>query len=190
MVELVCQKRMNYKSRMFTLKRSFVAAALTGLSLALIAGCGTSQPQQPSQMAAVAVKTPPVVHVETNKPNLPANPTTPPDSSDSMEPNILTWDAVSKEYHARAGEKIAPFSFSFTNVSPRQVVIYDTKTSCDCTAAPLPSHPWTIPSGGTGKIDATIDLSKKIGVVTNYVIVFTSQGNRRLNVMAILPDEK
>jgi hypothetical protein len=189
MVELVCGQRIDYKSRMFTLKRSVVAATLAGVSLAVMAGCKTTKPQA-AKPAPIPVTTPLVAHVETNKLTLPAHPTAPPDSSDSMEPNILTWDAVSKEYHARAGEKIAPFSFSFTNVSPRQVVIYDTKTSCDCTAAPLPSHPWMIPSGGAGKIDATIDLSNKIGVVTNYVIVFTSQGNRRLNVTAILPDRK
>jgi len=107
-----------------------------------------------------------------------------------MAPHILAWDAVSKEYHARAGEMIAPFTFSFTNVSTRPVVIYDTQTSCDCTAAKLPAQPWTIPSGGAGKISATIDLSGKTGVVTNYVIVFTSRGNRLLNVKAILPDAK
>ena len=178
---------MNYKSGMFSLKRGVVAVFVTGLSLALIAGCKTTEPEP----AAPTTATPPVPQpvVETSKP-MPANPTTPPDSGDSMEPNILAWDAVSKEYHPRAGEMSAPFSFSLTNVSARPVVIYDTQTSCDCTVASLPSHPWTIPSGGTGKIGASINLSNKVGVVTNYIIVFTSQGNRRLNVKAILPDAK
>jgi len=180
---------MNYKSEMFTMKRSAVAAAMAGFSLTLVAGCGTSKPK-PTQSPPVAVTPPPVIHLETNTLTLPSKPTTPPDSSDSMEPNILTWDATSKEYHAQSGEKLAPFSFSFTNVSPRQVVIYDTQTSCDCTVASLPSKPWIIPSGGTGEIGATINLSNRVGVVTNYVIVFTSQGNRRLNVKAILPETK
>jgi len=87
------------------------------------------------------------------------------------------------------GDKFAPFSFSFTNVSPRQVVIYDMETSCDCTVATMPSRPWTIPSGGTGTINASINLSNKTGVVTNYVIVETSQGNRLLNVKATVPDK-
>jgi hypothetical protein len=155
---------MHYKSKMLSLKRC-VVATLTGLSLALIAGCGT--PKAPA-----------------------AKPPAAPDTGDTMEPNILAWDAVSKEYHAHSGEKIAPFSFSLTNVTPRQVVIYDTQTSCDCTVAKLPSQPWIIPSGGSGKIDATIDLAGKTGTVTNFVIVFTSQGNRRLNVKAILPRAK
>jgi len=157
---------MHYKSKMLSLKRC-VGAALTGLSLALIAGCGT--PKAPT----AATKSPAA-----------------PDTGDTMEPNILAWDAVSKEYHAHAGEKSAPYSFSLTNVSPRQIVIYGTETTCDCTVAKLPSQPWTIPSGGSGKIDATIDLSGKTGTVTNSFVVFTSQGNRRLKVKAILPDAK
>jgi hypothetical protein len=156
---------MHYKSDMLSLKRCIVAT-LAALSLASIAGCGTPK-------APTAATKPPA-----------------PDTGDTMEPNILAWDALSKEYHAHPGEKIAPFSFSLTNVSPRQIVIYSTEASCDCTVAKLPSQPWTIPSGGSGKIDATIDLAGKTGTVTNSVIVFTSQGNRRLNVKAILPDAK
>jgi hypothetical protein len=182
---------MNYKSRMLSQKRNAVAAALMGLSLVLLPGCKSGDPYP----EPTAVTTPPVV--ETKKPAppltptpLPANPTAPSNSSDSMAPNILTWDSVSREYFAQPGEKIAPFSFSFTNVSPRQVVIYDTETSCDCTVATLPSRPWTIPSGGTGTIGATINLSNKVGTVTNYVIIETSQGNRLLSVKAIVPDAR
>lgn len=169
------------------MKRSVVVTALAGLSLALLAGCKTSQSEQPSASKSPAVT--PLV-VTTNKPiTLPAKPSTPADSSDNMEPNILAWDSTAKEYHAHPGEKYAAFSFSFTNVSARPVVIYDTGTTCDCTVATnLPSKPWTIPSGGTGTIGASVDLSKKIGIATNGIIIFTSQGNRRLNVTTILPD--
>jgi len=176
---------MNYKSKMLSLKRSVVSTLLAGLSLALLAGCKTTTPPT---LTPTPIMTPPAV--ETNKPALPPKLVAPLDSTDSMEPNILVWDAVAKEYQAHPGDKIASFSFSFTNVSPRQVVIYDTQTSCDCTVAKLPVQPWTIPSGGTGEIGATIDLAKKVGTVTNYVIVFTSQGNRRLNVKAIMPETK
>jgi len=184
---------MNYKSKMFSVKRTVGTAALLGLSLALMQGCKSGDPYPVPTEVTVA---PPV---QTSKPTpapratptpIPAHPTAPSNSSDSMEPNILAWDSVSKEYFANPGEKLAPFSFSFTNVSPRSVVIYDTETSCDCTVATLPSHPWTIPSGGTGTIGATINLSNKVGVVTNYVIVETSQGNRKLNVKATVPDAK
>jgi hypothetical protein len=45
-----------------------------------------------------------------------------------------------------------------------------------------------VPGGGTGMIEASINLSNKVGIVTNSVIVFTSQGNRRLNVKAFMPE--
>ena len=104
-----------------------------------------------------------------------------------MKPNILAWDATEKTYRVQPGELRAPFTFSLTNVSSGPVVIYDTSTTCDCTVASLPSKPWIVQSGGTGQIQANIDLHNKSGTVTNSVIVFTSQGNRRLKVKAILP---
>jgi hypothetical protein len=180
---------MNYKSRMLSMKWNAFAATLAGLSLVLLQGCKSGEPYpKPTEFTAPQV-------VQTNQPAptptpVPAQPTAPSNSSDSMAPNILAWDSVSKAYRAHAGEMLAPFTFSFTNVSRRPVVIYDTETSCDCTVATLPSRPWTIPSGGTGTIGASINLSNKTGVVTNYVIVETSQGNRQLNVKAILPDGK
>jgi hypothetical protein len=159
---------------MFSMRRCIVAAATMALSFALFAGCKTSETKPKP------------------KPGPPpsTNATKPEDTGDTMAPNILAWDATSKEYHAKPGEMSAPFTFSLTNVSSRPVVIYETSTSCDCTVASLPSQPWTVPSGGTGKIEASINLSNKVGIVTNWVIVFTSQGNRRLNVRAFLPDSK
>jgi hypothetical protein len=104
-----------------------------------------------------------------------------------MASNILAWDAVAKEYQGRPGETNAPFTFSLTNISPERVMIYDTSTTCDCTVAQLPSKPWTLAPGGGGQIHATLDLRGKTGAVTNYVIVFTSKGNRLLTVKATLP---
>ena len=103
-----------------------------------------------------------------------------------MAPDILAWDATEKAYNVPLGELLAPFSFSLTNVSSGPVLIYDTSTTCDCTVASLPSKPWVVQSGGSGEIHATIDLHKKNGSVTNQVIVFTSQGNRRLTLKAIV----
>lgn len=192
-LKLVCPARMHYKSIMLSVNRRLVAAAVSGLSLALIAGCGTPKPQAAKQAPAPGPAPAPVTlppMVPTPRPfTPPANPTI-SDSGDSMETNILAWDATSKDFHAQPGDKIASFSFSLTNVSTRPVVIYDTKTSCDCTVAKLPSQPWTIPSGGSGQIDATIDLAGKLDTVTNSIVVFTSQGNRRLNVKAYLPETK
>ncbi len=160
-----------------------VAAALTGMSLALIAGCKTSE----TKPEPVKPATPPVSQT-TPPPSAPVKPL--PDSGDSLALNILAWDSLSKDYHAKPGEMSAPFSFSLTNVSTKPLVIYDTSTSCDCTVASLPSRPWTIPSGGSGQIQASINLSNKVGAVTNSVIVYTSKGNRRLYVKAFVADAK
>jgi hypothetical protein len=163
---------------MISMKSSTIAAVTTALSLALFAGCKSTVTKSPPPELSPAV---------TNHP-APAPATKPEDTGDTMAPHILAWDATSKEYHAKAGEMSAPFTFSLTNVSSRPVVIYDTSTSCDCTVASLPSKPWTVPSGGTGKLEASINLSNKVGIVTNSVIVFTSQGNRRLNVKAFVAE--
>jgi hypothetical protein len=66
-------------------------------------------------------------------------------------------------------------------------MIYDTSTTCDCTVAKLPSTPWPVAPGKSGKIQATIDLKGRTGTVTNYVIVFTSKGNKMLTLQAISP---
>lgn len=105
-----------------------------------------------------------------------------------MTTNILAWEATEKTYHVQTGDMFASFTFSVTNVSSAPVLIYDTSTTCDCTVASLPSKPWVLPSGGGGEIQALIDLHKKIGSVTNSVIVYTSKGNRRLTLKAIAPE--
>jgi len=166
--------------RMLSFKRTNFAAAVVALSLALFAGCKSSQTKTPP---APPKPSPPVETVQPQPvPWMPAR--SPSDSGDSMASNILAWDALAKVYVARAGESKAPFTFNLTNVSSSPVVIYDTSTTCDCTVAELPHKPWTIPSGGTGAIDATIDLGGKTGTVTNSIVVFTSRGNRRLWVRA------
>lgn len=159
---------------MFSLERT-ILGAVGLLSLALFAGCNTSQkPTEPGALAGI-----PAPPAKTNAIQL-------PDTGNNMAPDILDWDATEKMYRANPGELRAPFTFSLTNVSSGPVMIYDTSTTCDCTVASLPSKPWTLPSGGSGQIHATIDLRNKTGAVTNHIIVFTSKGNRRLTVEAIL----
>lgn len=105
-----------------------------------------------------------------------------------MAPNILAWDATEKSSDVPKGEMLAHFTFALTNVSSLPVMIYDTSATCDCTVAKLPSKPWVVPSGGTGEIQATIDMHKNPNSVTNDVIIYTSKGNRRLTLKAIVPE--
>ena len=107
------------------------------------------------------------------------------ESADTIASNILAWDAVSKTSRVEAGEDKAKFVFSMTNVSPDLVMIYETSTTCDCTVAKLPSTPWSVAPGTSGQIQAAIDLKGRTGAVTNYVIVFTSKGNKTLTLEAV-----
>lgn len=159
---------------MFSIERTILGAVVL-LSPALFAGCNTS-PKPTASGAPAAI---PAAPAKTNVVQL-------PDTGNNMAPDILDWDATAKTYRANPGELRAPFTFSLTNVSSGPVMIYDTSTTCECTVASLPSKPWVVPSGGSGQIHATIDLRNKTGTVTNHIIVFTSKGNRRLTVKAIL----
>ncbi len=171
--------------------RSFLRAtkfALAGTGLILgFAGCNSSKPAPvPAPVVPqVFVPVPPAPTVVVPAPV--SRPRPAADASDNMAANILAWDAVTKKYPARPGETNASFTFSLTNMSPEVVMIYDTSTTCECTVAQLPARPWTLPPGAGGQIHASLDLRNRTTDVTNYVIVFTSKGNRLLTVAAILP---
>jgi hypothetical protein len=173
---------------MFSIKRSIFAAGV--LSLALVAGCKSSQKHAPPPYSETAPH-PTTAPYSTTAPAVTASHAKaaqlPPDSGNNLAPHILDWDDTVKQHYKQPGEFAAKFTFSLTNVSAEPVMIYDTETTCQCTVAKLPSRPWVVPSGGTGEIHASIDLRKKTLSVTNDIVVFTSKGNRRLTVEAILP---
>jgi hypothetical protein len=162
------------------------AGALLG-GLAFIAGCKTSTPAPPfrADLVEPAPTLPPPPAVTNQLPIAISRPRPPEDASNNMAPNILAWDALTKVYQARSGETNAPFAFSLTNVSSERVLIYDTSTTCECTVAKLPARPWALAPGDVGQISATLDLHGRTDPVTNYVIVFTSKGNRLLTVKGI-----
>ena len=149
-----------------------------------VAGCTHTKPEpSPLEIPPVSISPPPAPagSAPVSRPRPPA------DASDNMAANVLGWDAVVKHYQARTGETNAPFSFSLTNMSPEQVIIYDTSTTCDCTVAQLPAKPWLLEPGAGGQIHAELDLRNRTTGATNFVIVFTSKGNRLLTVTADLP---
>lgn len=159
-------------------------------AVVMTAGCGTPKSAKTPPPNPAPVETPAVTNAppETPMPEQISRPRPPADAADNMASNILAWDALTKVYHARPGETNATFTFSLTNVAPERVMIFDTSTTCDCTVAQLPSKPWTLQPGQTGSLHASLDLRHKTGqAVTNYVIVFTSKGNRLLTVWATLP---
>jgi len=173
------------------LKRQTLFAAAIVCPLLFLTGCKSPEPVQSKVEPAfptIPTPPPPPAPPATNQwPLAIFHPRPPGDAADNMAPDILTWDAVEKEYPAKAGETNAPFTFKLTNVSSERVMIYDTSTTCECTVAQLPSKPWTIPPGGNGQLQANLDVRGRTGAVTNYIIVFTSKGNRLLTVKAVLP---
>jgi mono/diheme cytochrome c family protein len=114
-------------------------------------------------------------------PIAPGNPFAPAD------PNVIKWDADTKEYTSPGGEAEAKFKFWLTNVSPSEVLINSVRTSCGCTVARLPAQPWHIASGSNGPIDVTVNLAGKMGTISKGVTVDTSVGVKQLTVMVHLP---
>ncbi len=96
----------------------------------------------------------------------------------------LAWDAEFKDYTTKPGDRYAPFTFWFTNVSLQDVVIRSARSSCFCTVATLPQQPWTIAPGRSGPIEVTLDLLGKGGTVSKAVTVDASSGRKTLVVQA------
>jgi cytochrome c553 len=127
----------------------------------------------------------------------PTNPvvTTPPvyvpdtsHSSETMAKDVLAWDNTMRETNAPADASSAYFIFSFTNVSPGNVVILNVRTSCGCTTAQLPPLPWTLPAGTNGQIGVTVNFAGKSGMLLKTVTITSDKGTQILMVkINILP---
>ena len=97
------------------------------------------------------------------------------------------FDADSKQYDAKPGEMVAPFTFELTNVSATEVVVTMVHPSCGCTTAKIPPTPWHIPPGGTGEVTAQVNLAGKMGLISKTLTFFTSAGNRTLTLKVNIP---
>ena len=99
----------------------------------------------------------------------------------------LKWDAERKEYSAKPGDLAANYTFWFTNISDKEVIINAVRTSCGCTVAKLPVIPWPIQPGTNGPIEVALDLRGKSGTITKAVTVETSAGVKSLFVGVAVP---
>jgi len=105
-----------------------------------------------------------------------------------VSPEILTWDADTKEVHLQPGELNAHFAFFLTNVSSSEVLINSLVASCGCTAAKLPEQPWRLAPGQSGPIEADMNVAGKHGLVAKTLTVQTSAGFKHLTLKAVVPD--
>ena len=96
----------------------------------------------------------------------------------------LTWDAEQKDYSTKPGDMHANYTFWFTNISDKEVIINAVRTSCGCTLAKLPATPWPIAPGTNGPVEVTVDLRGKSGTIAKSVTIETSAGTKSLIVRA------
>jgi mono/diheme cytochrome c family protein len=92
-------------------------------------------------------------------------------SGATAPPEVLAWDAITKEYTAKAGETTNLFNFSATNISKSVVYIEKLTPSCGCTVAKLPANPWRLDAGSNGQVHITINFAGKYGLVTKFIRV-------------------
>lgn len=99
----------------------------------------------------------------------------------------LVFDAETKQYNAKPGEMIAPFTFYLTNVWTNEIRIDSVHASCGCTTARLPATPWRIPPGGSGAVKAQVNLAGKMGLFSKTLTFFTSVSNRIVTLKVKMP---
>jgi len=137
-------------------------------------------PSNPGTPSAVP---PGIVLPPNNAPTIASKPVFVPDTSRSAQPlpdGLLAWDSLMKGTDVLSGLDFARFSFSFTNISGKNITVLDVHPSCGCTTAEMPPVPWTLPAGTDGQIKIKVNLAGKSGTVFKSVKVTTDQGNKQL----------
>lgn len=119
-------------------------------------------------------------------------PATPPPApaaaaAPAPNPNSLVFDAESKEYKASPTDQNAPFTFYATNTSTEPIQITALRPSCGCTAAQLPTMPYSLGGGSNVAINVNMNLAGKMGLVTKSLGVESSVGFKSLILRVDVP---
>lgn len=99
----------------------------------------------------------------------------------------LQWDALEKQYVAKEGEEEAKLQFEVTNRSDHPIEILGAATSCQCTVATPPRHPWIIAPGAKEALPVTVDLRSRRGRLTKTIYLDTSEGEQMLQLHVEVP---
>lgn len=99
----------------------------------------------------------------------------------------LVFDAITKEFTAKAGERNADFQFSVTNTGPELITINSVRASCGCTTPKLPILPWKLEPGASGSFQVAVDLSGKFGTFQKSVFIESSEGQKIVYVKVVMP---
>ncbi len=102
-------------------------------------------------------------------------------------PNPLAWNTITNHYTAKPGDISAHVSFFATNVSTAEVVVDSLKPACGCTVPKMPSTPWRLQPGESGRIDLVVDLRDSVGIVQKGVDVLSTNAALTLLIEIAVP---
>jgi len=131
---------------------------------------------------------------------LPGPPPPPPPESTKAPPTVyaatvlppqeekgLTLDAAVKEYTVKPGEESVGFTFAVKNISTKEIVINQVRTSCGCSIARLPSQPWKLAPGEGGNIQLTVDVRGKTGELIKTATIDTATSFKEMTFKVNIP---
>lgn len=105
-----------------------------------------------------------------------------------LQPNPLLWEPTNQDYAAKLTDVSAHFIFNVRNVTDKEVVVEDVKTSCGCTVAQIPEKPWHIAPHETNHMEVLVDLRGKWGKLFKQISVIPSNAPQtQLTVVIDLP---
>jgi mono/diheme cytochrome c family protein len=99
----------------------------------------------------------------------------------------LVFDAITKEFTAKVGDRMAEFDFSVTNTGPSAVAINSVRASCGCTTPKLPALPWNLEPGASGSFHVSVDLAGKFGTFQKSVMIESTEGMKTVYVKVAMP---
>ncbi len=99
----------------------------------------------------------------------------------------LVWDAVEKSQTAKAGDLVARFVFTATNISSAEVTVDEVKPGCGCTVARLPSHPWRLAPGASSSMELAVDLRGVSGTLSRGIAVTVGTSTENLGINVVFP---
>lgn len=99
----------------------------------------------------------------------------------------LVLDAYEKDYTAKPGEEHCSFTFTVTNAGTDELVIRTVRTSCGCSVARLPAHPWRLAPGASGQFEIAVDLRGKQGELFKDAILQSNRGYRQIQFHIAIP---
>lgn len=137
--------------------------------------------QARKQDAARVARAKPHPSAANNTPHMPT-----PAELTPMAAGIVAFNTETNIVTAKEGTAQAHFTFFFTNLASKEVVVTSVQASCGCTTAELPPMPWKVPAHASSRIPITMNIGGYIGTNTKTVTVSTLKGYKDLTLQVIV----